>query len=151
MRVLMLLMCAALAVGCGEDPEPTEFDVRDDYLVQLTCDKDTPDYLMQPVSFGNTSLFIGHPLRDGEPVPDAELRQKYFGDFHYKADGTWARCNSYDPGKALTFGSNGYNQMSCGHPDTAPVELIVWVPASMDGPESIDPALGCTPTVEAPK
>lgn len=144
-------MCAALVVGCGEDPEPTEPDVRDDYLVQLTCDKDTPDYLMQPVSFDKLSFFMGHPLRDGEPVPESELKLEYFGDFHYKADGKWTRCGGRDPGKPVQFGFNGYNGQGCNHPDTAPVELIVWVPASMDGPESIDPALGCTPTVEAPK
>lgn len=156
MKTAYLLPLLLLIIGCGEnnDPNPNEPEVHDDYLVQLTCDKDTPTYLPQRQSLEGLSFFIGHPLRNGEPVPEAELKSKYryFGDFYYKVSDTWTRCNDFDKGRAVTFGSNGYNQMSCSHPKTAPVELIVWVPAaSSDGPESIDPSLGCTPTVEAPK
>lgn len=149
--IFLLMLPMALMLGCGQDDENPEPDKRDDYLVQLTCDKDTPDYLPQRQSFDKLSMFIGHPLRDGKPVPESELRSQYLGAFHYKASGQWTPCNGYDEDRSTTFGSNGYLELFCDHPDTAPIELIVWVPASVNGPENIDTSLGCTPTVDAPK
>lgn len=149
MRVILFVLFAML-VGCGDSAEPVVKAPRDDYLVQLTCDKDAPDYTMQ-TSRKDYAFFVGHPLRDGEPVPDVELREKYDGWFHYRTADGWARCPGNNDGTSLAFGFNGYNQRGCNHSGDKPVELIVWLPASMDDPSEIDPSLGCTPTVGSPK
>lgn len=151
--IFFLMLPIALIVGCGQEDEPTP-QKRDNYQVKLTCDKDAPDYI-QMRNGGSTqkvSIFIGHPQINGQPVAEKELDFDYFGSFYYKVEDQWFECGGFEEGKPTQFGFNGYHGLPCSHVDEMrPIELIVWVPDTVEGPDKIDASLGCTPTVESPK
>lgn len=148
---LLLLLPIALIAGCGQDdekPEPTP-KPRDDVLVKLMCDKDTPDYFDESdrQSYESYANFAGDP-QSGDKF--ATLK----GRFAFKTMGQWSYCKGNEEISTATFKGklrDTFDEKTCVHDSPTPVDLIVWVPGSIDGPEKVDPALGCKPTVEPPK